>query len=222
MNGAIAAARVERRGKRWIGLGLSAAVLVAGCAGGRQLLAQEEGPRDVDWRRIATQQDRNRLREWRTAWVAALAVMNDPASRGAIARDPAFFDPDRALDDATLDPGLYQCRVVKLAGHDPAAAAMAMRGSAQCRVVREGGRTMLSIDGVQRYHGYIFADDNTRQVFLGTIALGDETRAMRYGRDAKRDAVGFIQRIGARRWRLVMPYPGFESTLDVVDIVPAG
>jgi hypothetical protein len=203
-------------------MALAAAVLVAGCAGGRQLLAQAQNPGDVDWRRVATPQDRIRLREWRTAWVAALAMMDDPSSRATIARDPAFYDPDRVLNDTALDAGLYRCRVVKLGGRDPASAAMVTRGSAQCRVAREGERTMLSIDGVQRYHGYIFAGDETRQVFLGTIALGDETRALRYGRDARRDAAGFIQRIGPRRWRLVMPYPGFESTLDVVDIVPAG
>ena len=57
--------------KRWIGIALAAVVLVAGCAGGRQLLTQEETPRDVDWRRVATPQDRNRLRQWRQAWVDA-------------------------------------------------------------------------------------------------------------------------------------------------------
>jgi hypothetical protein len=32
---------------------------------------------------------------------------------------------------------------------------------------------------------------------------------------------GLVERIGARRWRLVLPYPRFESTLDVIEIVPA-
>jgi hypothetical protein len=32
---------------------------------------------------------------------------------------------------------------------------------------------------------------------------------------------GYIERIGDKRWRLVLPYPRFESLLDVVEIVPA-
>jgi hypothetical protein len=43
---------------------------------------------------------------------------------------------------------------------------------------------------------------------------------MDYGRDANRDMAGIVQRIGPRRWRLVLPYPHFESLLDVVELVP--
>jgi hypothetical protein len=35
---------------------------------------------------------------------------------------------------------------------------------------------------------------------------------MQYGRDEDRDVAGFVERIGPNRWRLVMPYPHFEST----------
>ena len=51
--------------------------------------------------------------------------------------------------------------------------------------------------------------------------LGDETRALDYGRDSERDMAGAIERIGAERWRLVLPYPRFESMLDLVEITPA-
>jgi hypothetical protein len=33
---------------------------------------------------------------------------------------------------------------------------------------------------------------------------------------------GLVERIGARRWRLVLPAPHFESGLDVVELTPAG
>jgi hypothetical protein len=45
---------------------------------------------------------------------------------------------------------------------------------------------------------------------------------MRYGRDADRDLAGWVERVGERRWRLILPYPRFESTIDVVELVPAG
>ena len=39
-------------------------------------------------------------------------------------------------------------------------------------------------------------------VFLGTMMLGDETRALDYGRDPVRDVAGLLERVGPRRWRL--------------------
>jgi hypothetical protein len=44
---------------------------------------------------------------------------------------------------------------------------------------------------------------------------------MHYGADPERDVAGFIERIGPERWRLVMPWPHFESRLDVMELVPA-
>lgn len=88
----------------------------------------------------------------------------------------------------------------------------------------DGGDSVVSLvklDGSQRPVGTIFADTNARAIFLGTMELGDETRPLRYGRDANRDMAGLIERIGTRRWRVVLPYPRFESVLDVVELVPA-
>ena len=212
----------ERRMTRWVGLALAAAVLVAGCAGGKQLLTQEETPRDVNWRKVATEQDRTRLRQWRQAWLEALAIARRGRDAAILAQEPALFDPDRALPHSELAPGRYQCRTVKLGGRDPASPPMLVRGWSTCVVAREGQATTLSLDGALRLHGYLFEGTDAREVFLGTIALGDETRPLRYGRDARRDAAGLVDRIGPQRWRLVLPYPGFESTLDIVEIVPAG
>ena len=38
--------------------------------------------------------------------------------------------------------------------------------------------------------------------------------------DATRDVAGVVERIGPQRWRLVLPYPRFESLIDVVELVP--
>jgi hypothetical protein len=74
--------------------------------------------------------------------------------------------------------------------------------------------------GSQRYVGLIFPGDALRQVFLGTMVLGDERRAMQYGRDEERNVAGFVERIGPDRWRMLMPRPHFESQIDVLELVP--
>ena len=73
----------------------------------------------------------------------------------------------------------------------------------------------------QRQVGSIFQGDSLREVFLGTLVLGDETRAFQYGRDTQRDIAGYVERIGPNRWRLIMPQPHFESQMDVMELVPA-
>jgi hypothetical protein len=59
-------------------------------------------------------------------------------------------------------------------------------------------------------------------VFLGTLQLGDERRSLEYGHDRERDMAGLMERIGDSRWRLVFPYPAFESTIDIIELVPRG
>ena len=68
--------------------------------------------------------------------------------------------------------------------------------------------------------GVILPDGAMRDIFLGTMVLGDEQRALQYGVDETRDVAGMIERIGPARWRMVLPEPHFESRLDVIDLVP--
>jgi len=194
--------------------------ITGGCSVYRE--ATETVPRSVDWRRVATDDDRERLRTWRTAWETALtkARATDPQ---AIAADPLLFDPDRALPDAGIPAGTYRCRTYKLG-----AAGTAMRDFTaypwfECRVDDEGEVDSLhKRTGSQRPTGLIFRDTPSRMIFLGTLVLGDETSPLRYGTDATRDMVGYVERIGPKRWRWVFPAPRFESLLDVIELVPAG
>lgn len=60
-----------------------------------------------------------------------------------------------------------------------------------------------------------------RLVFLGALALGsEETTAPAYGADRERDVVGVMERVAPERWRLVQPWPRFETNLDLLEIVP--
>ena len=184
--------------------------------------AQGDAPvaADVDWRKVATRQDRERLRNWRDAWVQALArVRATPEGAAGLAADPVLFDPDRIIQGAALKPGVYRCRMHRLGGIGPHSRPLLSGTWRGCRVDESGIVRHFVTDGDQRTSGNLFDSTDSRTVFLGTLALGDEDRPIRYGRDARRDMAGLVERIGPARWRLVLPYPGFQSTLDVMEIV---
>ena len=175
----------------------------------------------ADWRRIATADDRVRLRNIRQAWLEALAKARAAGQGKAIAAQGVLFDPDRALIGAKPPAGDYRCRVFKLGGQRRGNRDFMAYPAFRCRIDPEGGMlSFYKIGGSQRPVGLVFDDGRYRQIFLGTLSLGDEERPMDYGRDANRDMAGIVERIGPRRWRLVLPYPHFESLLDVVELVP--
>lgn len=206
---------------------IAACMMMLGCGVGTACAApalrNDGGNRDArekDWRRVATVADRGRLRGWRGAWVDALAEV-DPRE---IAKEPQMFDPDRSLADALPPSGAYRCRTFKLGARGGIGPTFAASTAFACRIdANDDGDvvSLVKLDGSQRPVGTIYADTDSRAVFLGTMELGDEKRPMRYGRDASRDMAGLIERIGTRRWRVVLPYPRFESVLDVVELVPA-
>jgi len=203
-----------------IALPVLAALALAGCAKGGAL--DFEAPPEMRWRALVTEQDRDRLRNWRKAWEAALpqARLADAAT---IAREGALFQPDQAMANAMPPQGDYQCRTFKLGAKRPGLRTFTALPAVNCRVGRAGEVPVLvTLDGVQRPMGRLYAETEARVVFLGTLELGDENVPLEYSRDALRDIAGYVERIGTRRWRLVMPWPAFESQLDVVELVPGG
>jgi hypothetical protein len=176
----------------------------------------------VDWRTIATPDDRRRLREWRSAWVEALALAGTTAQQAEIAGEGALLQPDAALPGAIPPPGDYRCRTLKLGGQSSGMPHYITYQPFSCRITLENGLlSFAKIGGSQRPVGLLFQDGDRRMIFLGTLQLGDERRALQYGRDRERDMAGVLERIGERRWRLVSPYPHFESLVDVLELVPA-
>ncbi|KQM76738.1 hypothetical protein ASE70_08180 [Sphingomonas sp. Leaf22] len=204
--------------------GLMLGLSTGGCGGGAGAASAGTAPSERpaagdDWRRVATPADRDRLRRWREAWMAALprARAADPA---AIAEQGALFQPDLALT-GTAPSGRYRCRVFKLGAAGSAMRDFTAYPPFDCSIADEGRvRSFYKETGSQRPVGLLFADGD-RTIFLGTLLLGDERAALQYGQDRDRDMAGVLERIGERRWRLVLPYPRFESLLDVIELVPA-
>lgn len=174
-----------------------------------------------DWRAAATEADRARLRNWRNAFTSALAAARASGHAAEIAAEGALLQPDSALG-GPIPNGLYSCRVIKIGARSQGMLDYVAYPYFSCRIQPQGKLQSFSkLTGSQRQVGIIFPGDSMRQVFLGTLMLGDEARALHYGADPERDVAGFVERIGPARWRLLMPWPHFESQLDVMELVPA-
>lgn len=196
--------------------------LLAVCACARHHPGETSDAQPRAWRSVATDDDRTRIRDWRKAWTEALAKAQGSGHGAEIAGEGVLLEPDTALSWRDPPPGAYRCRTVKLGAQEKGMPDFVSYPFYPCRIGSARGELDLAVtEGPQRPVGFMLPDKNQRLVFLGALQLGDETRALAYGVDPQRDMAGIVQRIGERRWRLVLPYPTFESTLDVVEIAPA-
>jgi hypothetical protein len=197
--------------------------IIFACSG-CDLIEQPQGliPRwTTAWKEVVTADDRERLRDWRKTFADALTAATKSGHGAEIAREGPLLEPDAALGGGPVPNGMYRCRAIKLGAKTPGLLDYVSYPPFTCEVRAERNLQRLSkLGGSQRYVGLIFPGDAMRQVFLGTLVLGDETRALQYGQDETRDVAGYVERIGPRRWRLIMPKPHFESQLDVMELVP--
>ena len=172
------------------------------------------------WQAAATDADRERLRDWRTAFTRALEQARAAGHAADLAREGRLLDPDAALG-GPIPNGEYRCRVIKVGAKSEGLLNYIAYPAFRCRVSQRGNiQHFDKLSGSQRPHGTIYPADQLRSVFLGTMVLGDEIRAYQYGRDPERDLAGWVERIGDNRWRILFPYPHYESTLDVIELIP--
>jgi len=173
------------------------------------------------WLEVATPDDRERLRQWRTAFTKAIDQARTGGKAADVEHEGALLAPDAAIG-GNIPNGDYNCRVIKLGTQSEGLLTYVAYPVFHCRVSQQGSvQHFDKLNGSQRPHGTIYPADQLRQVILGTMVLGDETRAYQYGRDSDRDLAGWVEKIGDSRWRIVFPSPRFESTLDVMELVPA-
>jgi len=193
------------------------AILMAAC--GAQDAAPAAGiPR---WQGLVTQSDKKRLREWRAAWIKGLTKAR--ASHASdVAKEGSLLDPDAALTWQDPPLGRYRCRTIKIGSQsENTYLDFVAYPPFECRLRSENDVLYFAKSGgSQRPIGRILPYGPNRMVFLGTLQLGDETNVMDYGRDDERDMAGILERIGENKWRIALPYPHFESTIDVIELIP--
>lgn len=203
-------------------LPMLSALLAAGCASGAvETASAPMSPAALDWRQIATDSDRHRIRQWRSAWMKGLAQARVGGHAADVAREGVLLQPDAAAQWRDPPEGEYDCRVIKVGSRSGGTLDYVSYPSFTCRIRDEAGMmSFAKLTGSQRPLGMFLPGRGDRMIFLGTLQLGDERRALTYGRDRERDMVGVLERIGEGRWRLVFPYPHFESTIDVLELTP--
>ncbi|MBW0145620.1 DUF4893 domain-containing protein [Sphingomicrobium clamense] len=200
---------------------LAFALVLSGCSQlpGRPLIDTLE---TRNWRQAATAADRDRIGDWRETFVAALADARANGHGDDIDALGALGQPDAALPYAPPAPGDYRCRVIKVGARSAGMLSYVDYPYFNCRIRTEQDLLgFAKLTGSQRPVGLIFPDGQLRAVFLGTLVLGDEQRAMRYSADPDRDVAGVLQTIEGGRYRLLLPEPRFESMLDIIELVPA-
>ena len=183
-------------------------------------ISQTDAALRQDWRTIATPADRQRIRNWYTAWQHGLSQARAGGSGAQIDAEGALLEPMAAIADPLPPAGNYACRIIKL-GSQGTGPSFVAYPRFHCRV-RDNGvtRGFAKLNGSQRPNGVIYSDTATRAILLGTLALGDEPGLIDYGVDAQRNVAGVVERIGPLRWRIVLPQPAFESVIDVMELVP--
>ena len=172
------------------------------------------------WQDVVTPDDRERLHDWRIAFTKALAQARAAGHGAQIDREGELLNPDAAIG-GLIPNGDYSCRVIKIGAKSEGMLDYIGYPAFRCRIEQGKAQRFIKLGGSQRPVGWIYPGDQLRGVFLGTLVLGDETQAYEYGRDRERDLAGWVERISERRWRILLPDPHFESTMDVIELVPA-
>ena len=190
-----------------------AALAIAACTTTKGAVPSE------GWQQTATDADRQRLRDWRTSFRQALQQARAAGHSADIDREGALLNADAALG-GPVPAGHYRCRVIKVGAKSEGLLEFIAYPAFRCQIEPGKVQRFVKLTGSQRHVGSIYPADQLRQVFLGTMVLGDEIQAFRYGTDPERDLAGWVERIGDRRWRMVFPYPHYESKLDVVELIP--
>ena len=218
-----------RLGRDWVrGGALLGLALLAGCATKPKLPPGMHPSVEVGaplkseaWKAVATAADQDRIARLGLAWQEALTEAKK-SSAGEVSKEGKLLLPRSGLPRPAPTPGSYNCRMIALGKAKPKGKSFESFKPFFCYVEVEGDQlTIVKQTGSQRPAGRLWEDDDpNRMIFLGSLALADEDQPLAYGDDPKRNMAGVFERIGAFRWRLVIPWPQGDSKLEVFELTP--
>jgi len=176
-----------------------------------------------DWRGIVTAADRDRYVRRDAAWSLALQQARRQPGSGDLTSLGALIAPGSTRAPVAPPPGDYRCRTVKLGSQGgEEGLGFVVYDWFLCRIERTpNGLKFTKVTGSQRPAGLLFPEGDRQMVLLGSLALASEPAANSYGQRPDQDLIAVLERIGERRWRLVIPWPQAESNLDLIELVPA-
>ena len=176
-------------------------------------------PAVADWQDKASAYDVERLQRLDEARGKALAEAESGREIGLIR---AVLDAEeRPISERTLR-GDWRCRTLKLGGATPDIVYSWFR----CRISERGhGLFFQKLSGSQRLQGYLYPHNSGGYVLLGGLAAKGEPLHSYSGNGPSAgamttpdDAVGVLEATGHRSARIELPYPGAESTFDVIEM----
>jgi len=176
--------------------------------------AQPDVP--TSWHMRVSAADRAAIERLPSAWSRAHALVPRRA-RTALAAEGALLDPTVALPRAELPPGLYYCRLLRFGGR----AGFARFKPDFCTVVvNADGMAFNKQSGTTQPRGWLFAQNDTRQVFLGALQPVRGGPAPAYGANPASNVAGVVERVSAFRWRMTLTRAGAGALLDLYELVP--
>lgn len=198
------------------------ALLLGGCAMDRAnrpsvaMIPEVQDQPQSRWETLVTPEDTTRLNGLPQVWTKARATV--PARlKAKLVQEGALVDPLSALDLPTLPPGPYYCRLVRLGGPVPFVTYKpdfcTVAGTAHSLSFTKQSGSILP-------GGWLFADTDKRQVFLGTFRSAQSKSAPAYSVNKAQDVAGVVERVGPFRWRLVLTQAGGGALLDIYELVP--
>lgn len=174
--------------------------------------------RPAAWRTVIRADDRRRLANLWQAWTRSLYEARAAHGQPVLDGLGGVVMPLPETSAALPLPGAYRCRTVKLGG-SKGSAAVSAGPFGPCTI--GAGEGLLHFDAAtsgRRIRGALYPDGD-RMVFLGSVGLQQEMGVMAYGADRDRDQVGVLRTIGDQHWRIELPWPKWESNLDLIEIV---
>ncbi len=178
----------------------------------------------ADWHAVASSADASRLGRLDQAWRMGRAEAEDRGFAAQVEALGPLVDPNAGQAGRLQPPpGDYRCRAVKLGSSGPGGLGYLEYPFFDCTIeLTPGGDLLLTkTTGSQRTRGLLYPDSDRRLVFIGAQAWGDQEAGYpAYGQRPERDQIGVFERIGSRRWRLVLPWPKYDSKLEILELVP--
>jgi len=176
-------------------------------------------PATASWQNEASAYDVSRLERIDEARAKGVAEAQSGRDSGLV---HAVLDAEARPASARALQGAWRCRTIKLGGLSPDIAYSWFR----CRIAGRGDQFYFEkLSGTQRLRGRLYPHESGGYVLLaGLSARGEPTHnysgngPSAGAKTTPDDAVGLLVATGRRSARLELPYPGAESTFDVIEL----